>query len=243
MPQVTGIRPVSGLRSPRPGPPLLPAAARPAAAVAAGVCVAITVALGVLTAHQTHADALDRDIDHWLAAALSGHLILLDGVADCGAPFEVTVTAAAVFVVCLCARWLRGALLVAVAVAAGGLAEAVLKPLFGRTLYGFLSYPSGHTIGAFSLAVTFAVLLTGPRHPPLPGAVRWSLTGLALLLACGVAVAQVARDKHYFTDTVGGAAAAIAVVLIVALVLDAGASWLAARLAARLATRRKAVSR
>lgn len=231
MPQVTGIRPVSGLRlrSPGPGQPLLSAAVRPAAAVAAGVCVAITVVLGVLTAHQTQAGALDRGIDRWLASALSGHLVLLDGMADCGAPFEVTVTAAAVFVVCLCARWPRGALLAGVAVATGGLAEYVLKPLFGRTLYGYLSYPSGHTIGAFSLAVTFAVLLTGPRHPPLPAAVRWSLTSLALLLACGVAVAQVARDKHYFTDTVGGAAVAIAVVLIVALVLDAAAGWLAGR--------------
>src|ERR1700727_507463 len=152
MPQITGARPMSGLRlrppklrPPRPGQPLL----------AAG--------------HRVAAGPVDRAIDHWLASTLSDHLVLLDGWADCGAPFEVTVTAAVVFVACLCARWLRGALLVAAAVAAGGLAEYALKPLFGRTLYGALSYPSGHTIGAFTLAVPFAVLLTGPRHPPLPG--------------------------------------------------------------------------
>jgi membrane-associated phospholipid phosphatase len=209
------------LRPPRPGQPLLAAGHRVAAALVAGACAVITVVLGIATAHQTHAGPVDRAVDHWLASTLSDHLVLLDGWADCGAPFEVTVTAAVVFVACLCARWLRGALLTAAAVAAGGLAEYTLKPLFGRTLYGALSYPSGHTIGAFTLAVTFAVLLTGPRHPPLPGAVRWLLTGVALLVACGVAVAQVARDKHYFTDTVGGAALSIAAVLILALVIDA----------------------
>jgi undecaprenyl-diphosphatase len=216
---------------PRPGQPLLAAGHRTAVAVTIGAGALITVVLGVATAHQTHAGPVDRAIDHWLASTLSQHLVLLDGWADCGAPFEVTVTAAVVFVACLCARWLRGALLMAAAVTAGGLAEYTLKPLFGRTLYGYLSYPSGHTIGAFTLAVTFAVLLTGPRHPPLPGAARWVLTAVALLAACGVAVAQVARDKHYFTDTVGGAALSIATVLLLALVIDALASRLSTLLA------------
>jgi PAP2 superfamily len=228
MPQITGVRPLSGLRlrSPRAGQPLVAAGHRAAAAVTVGACAVITVVLGIATAHQTHAGPVDRAIDHWLASTLSDHLVLLDGWADCGAPVEVAVTAAVVFLACLCARWLRGALLMAAAVVAGGLAEYTLKPLFGRTLYGALSYPSGHTIGAFTLAVTFAVLLTGPRHPPLPGAVRWLLTGVALLVACGVAVAQVARDKHYFTDTVGGAALSIAAVLLLALAIDALAGWL-----------------
>jgi membrane-associated phospholipid phosphatase len=189
--------------------------------VVAGVCVLVTAVLGIMVAHQTHAGPLDRGIDHWLQTALGGHMVLMDGVADCGAPFEVMVSAAVACVICLGARWLRGALLVAAATGAGALAEITLKPLFGRTLYGYLSYPSGHTIGAFCLAVSFAVLLTGPRHPPLPAVARWTLTVAALLLACGVAVAQVVRDKHYFTDTVGGAAVAIALVLIAALVLDA----------------------
>jgi membrane-associated phospholipid phosphatase len=234
MPQITRARPGSGrrVRLARPRQPLLAAAARPAAAAVAGGCVVVTVVLGILTAHQTHANGFDQGIDRWLQSALSGHVVLLDGLADCGAPAEVAVTAAVVLVACLCARWLRGALLVAAAVAAGGLAEYALKPLFGRTLYGALSYPSGHTIGAFCLAVTFAVLLTGPGHPPLPGAARWSLAAVALLVACGVAVSQVARAKHYFTDTVGGAAVAIALVLIIALVIDPLGEWLTARLAA-----------
>ena len=196
-------------------------ALRPAAAATAAGCVIVTAVLGTLVAGQTGAGWLDRGVDRAIRSGLAGHTLLLDAVAGLGAPLSVTVAAVVTFAACAWTRRWRGALLVAVAVPVASGAEVVLKELVHRTHTGSLSYPSGHTTGAFALAVTFALLLTGPQRPPLPAAARGLLTGAALVLASGVAIAQVARDKHYFTDTVGGAALAAAVVLLTALVLDA----------------------
>jgi membrane-associated phospholipid phosphatase len=200
---------------------LVSRAFRPAAAATAAGCVIVTAVLGILVAGQTGAGSMDRGIDAAIRSGLAGHTTLLDAVADLGAPLPVTVAAVAAFAACAWTRRFRGALLVAVAVLAASGAEIVLKDLVHRTHTGALSYPSGHTAGAFALAVTFALLLTGPSRPPLRATVRGLLTGLVLALASAVAVAQVARDKHYFTDTVGGAALAGAVVLLTALALDA----------------------
>lgn len=204
-----------------PGPALMYRAFAPAAAAAAAGCVIVIAVLGVLVEGQTRAGWLDRGIDGALRSGLAGHTVWLDAVADLGAPLEVTVAAVVAFAVCVWTRRFRGALLVAVAVPVASGAEIVLKDLVHRTHTGSLSYPSGHTAGAFALAVTFALLLTGPARPPLPAAARGLLTGAVLALAGAVAVAQVARDKHYFTDTVGGAALAGAVVLLTALTVDA----------------------
>jgi membrane-associated phospholipid phosphatase len=224
MPQIARVRRLLGspLRgTARPGPALVSPAFQPVAAATAAGCVIVTVVLGILVAGQTRAGWLDRGIDGALRSGLAGHTTLLDAVADLGAPLAVTLAAVAAFAACAWTRRFRGALLVAVAVPAASGAEIVLKDLVHRTHTGSLSYPSGHTAGAFALAVTFALLLTGPRRPPLSAAARGLLTGTVLGLACAVAIAQVARDKHYFTDTVGGAALAGAVVLLIALILDA----------------------
>jgi membrane-associated phospholipid phosphatase len=208
------------LRAARPGRPLLSRAFRLSAGILAAACAAVTAVLGALVAHQTRAGWLDRGIDSQIRAGLGGHPAVLTLVADLGSPLSVTLAAVATFAACLWTRRWRAALLVAVAVPAASLTELGLKPLVDRTAFGWTSYPSGHTIGAFSLAVTFAVLLIGPLHPPLPGAVRVLLAAIALALACAVAVAQVARGAHYFTDTLGGAAVAAATVLLTALIID-----------------------
>jgi membrane-associated phospholipid phosphatase len=184
-------------------------------------CAVITAVLGAAFAGQARPDRLDRVIDDRMRSALLGYGGLLHPVAD-WAPLVVIVAGVAGFVAFLLARRPRAAALLAIALPGGLLAEQTLKPLVGRTLSGDgWSYPSGHTIGAFSLAVCVLVLLLGPHRPPLRPAVRALLAGAVLVIACVVPPALVTLRMHYFTDTVGGAALATALVLAAALLIDA----------------------
>ena len=70
------------------------------------------------------------------------------------------------------------------------------------------------------MAAVCVVLLLGPLRPPLPDTLREFLAVAVALTAVGVAVAVVALDFHYFTDTVAGAAVGTGVVLATALLLD-----------------------
>jgi membrane-associated phospholipid phosphatase len=201
--------------------PLLPPQARPVAVTVVAVCVVVTAFLGVLVAHQSRPGWLDRGIDARLQSALHGHAAALDRVALPGSAGPVVAITAALIIGCLLARRWRGAIFVAIAVpAAEAITEYALKPLVGRTLNGYQAYPSGHTTGVFVLAAVFTVLLLNPPRPRLPVAARVLLVLAALLAACATALAMVGMGAHYFTDTVGGAAVAIAVALATALVLD-----------------------
>lgn len=202
--------------------PLVPSAMRPVAAALLIGCVAVTALLGALLAHHTREGALDAAADAGIRAGVGGYPAALNRLAMIGDWPPVAVAAVALFLVCLMARSWRGAALVAVAVpAAHALTERILKPLIGRTLPdGTASFPSGHEARVFTLAVLLAVLLAGPLRPIVPGAIRLLLVLAALAVAGAVAVALVARQAHYFTDTVGGAAVGTAVVLVTAFFLD-----------------------
>jgi membrane-associated phospholipid phosphatase len=206
--------------------PLLSPAARPCAVAAGVICVGVAAVLGALYAHQTRGSGLDTAIDARIQAGIGGHPALLRGVARLGSAPAVIAVAGALVLACLATRRWRGALFVLIAVPAAEVAgEYVLKPLIDRTMEGDLVFPSGHTVGVAVLAAAIAVLLTGPLRPPWPAAARLLLV-LAAFLATGVtAVAMIGMGAHYFTDTVGGAAVAVAMVLATALALD----WLAAR--------------
>jgi undecaprenyl-diphosphatase len=146
---------------------------------------------------------------------------LLAGLGGLG---PVTVLTTALVLACLVTRRWRGAALAGLAVpAAVALTEYVLKPLVGRTIRGYPSFPSGHATAMFALAAACAVLLAGPARPRLPGAVRMLLVVGAALVAAAVATAMVARGYHYFTDTVAGTAVAIGMVLLTALLIDRAA--------------------
>jgi membrane-associated phospholipid phosphatase len=214
-------RPVDRLRS-LAGSPLLPPAARRAALGVLGACVAVVAVLAVWFAHQTRPSSLDAAVDGRLQAALGSHPAVLGHLVDAGDPIPVLVATVVVVACCLVVRRWKGALLAAVSVpVASALTEFVLKPLVDRTLAGGLSYPSGHTTGVTALACTIAILLVSPPRSRLPGLARGVLAIAALAAAAAVAVALVALRLHYFTDTVGGAALSAAVVLAVALSLDA----------------------
>jgi len=201
--------------------PLLPRAVRPLAAALLVGCLAITAVLGAWYAHQSQAGWLDRSVDGRVQASLVSQRAILSHVVQLGAPLPVTAITTALFLACLVARRWRGAVLLAIAVpAAAALTEVLLKPLIDRTLTGALSYPSGHATGIFTLAAAVGVLLLDPSRPRLPPALRVLLALIAYAAAGGVAVALVVLGFHYFTDTIGGAAAGTAVVLATAFVLD-----------------------
>jgi membrane-associated phospholipid phosphatase len=199
---------------------LAPSQRRPAIVVAAACAVVIAV-LGLWSAGQAHPDRFDAAVDGWLRDAGAGHISALHRLESLGNPVPVTVITAALVLTCLLTRRWRGALLVAAAVpAASGLTEGVFKPLTDRTIQGWLSYPSGHATGMFTIATIVAVLLTGPSRPRAPRAPRLGLVAAVTVLAAAVATAMVSLGLHYFTDLFGGAAVGIAVVLVLALSLD-----------------------
>jgi undecaprenyl-diphosphatase len=148
----------------------------------------------------------------------------MDRLVELGAPRTVVLVALGLAVMCVLARRFRAAAFALIApIGASALTELVLKPLVDRHKQTGLAFPSGHTTGAFSLALTAAVLLL-PHRPDLRvrfGFPRLVLGVAVLALATGTAIALVALRDHYATDTLGGAAVALAVVPAVALVLDA----------------------
>lgn len=201
--------------------PLLPPRVRPLATVALAGCVAVTVLLAGWAWHRTGLDWLDAVVDDRLHVLGWHHGRVLNDIADLGDLRPIAAVTVALALACLAARRLRAAVLAAVSVpAASALTEDVLKPLIGRAHAGGYSFPSGHTTASFAVATVIAVLMADPVRARLPAALRLLLTLGALAVAIAVAVAVIALGFHFFTDTIGGAAVAISVVLGLALVLD-----------------------
>jgi membrane-associated phospholipid phosphatase len=201
--------------------PLLTSGARRPAAIIGACCFAVTVVLGVLTAHSARPDRLDGTIDSWIERTFGAHhraLLLLE---DIGKPAGIAILTLVMVLACLAARRLNGAVLTAASVAASlVLTELVLKPAVGRTLDGYRVYPSGHTGFAVTLAAVIAVLLVNPPRRQLRMALKIAVAAVAGLVGSAVGVAMVGLHAHYFTDAIGGAALGIGVVLTTALVLD-----------------------
>lgn len=217
----------AGARQPGRPRPLLPAPARLAALPLITACVAVIAVGGTRYQHQDRPGRLDRAVDDWLLAHGGAHQLAVLLVAQLGVAIPVAVMAGALIAACARRRRWRGAALVAVAVpVASALTELLLKPLFGRTIRGFLSFPSGRATCAFAIAAAIAVLLASPAAPRLPGRARLGLAVAGFAVASAVAAAAVVMRFHYFTDTIGGAAVGTGTVLATALVLD----WLSPRL-------------
>lgn len=201
--------------------PLVPLALRPVVAALLIGCVAATVFLIALFAHHRQPGALDAAVDARIQAGVGGQRKILNYLAELGDLTPFIAMIATLCMACLVTRRWRGAALVTLAVpAAAGISDLILKPLTGRTLMGDLSFPSGHETRVFALAAAFAVLMASPVWPRIPASARLCLAAAVLLTACAVAVALVGLDRHYFTDTIGGAAVGTAVVLTTALILD-----------------------
>jgi undecaprenyl-diphosphatase len=207
---------------------LLPAGARGPAAIVAACCLVLVAVLGSLSAHQGHGDAIDRAVDSWvIGLGIPRHTLSL--FSRIGGVTATTLLTAALAVACLAVRRIRGAVLAVAGVAlASALTESVLKPLVHRTIYGFLSFPSGHTTGLFALAAALAVVLLAPSSGRSRPAVRVAAVAAAVVVATAVGLAMVGQHFHYFTDTIAGAAVGTGVVIGVAFLLDLPAArrWL-----------------
>jgi len=199
--------------------PLLSGAARPAAAGIVAACAAVTALLGAWLGHGRRTDPVDTAVDARVHATLAGHHKLLEALAWLGDLPAIAGMTAVLILACLLRRRYRGAALLAFSVpAAAVITERLLKPLVGRTLLGFLSFPSGHATGTFALATGISVLLAGA--PGVPRAVRLAIAATAFAVAAAVAAAMIALGFHYVTDAVAGAAVGIGTVLATALVID-----------------------
>ena len=213
----------SGPGAPQPRPQrvqaLIPDGARRPAAIGAACCLVLVAVLGVLAAHKSGGNAVDRPIDSWLVGHLAAHDRAMSDITNLGQRPEVTVFTAVIVLACLAARRINGAVLAVISVVvAVGLTEYVLKPLVHETLGSSLVYPSGHTSVIFALIGVVGVLMLTPQRPQ-PRVRLLILLGL-VLVGCIVAVALTAIQYHYFTDTIAGAGVGVGVVLGTALLLD-----------------------
>jgi membrane-associated phospholipid phosphatase len=203
------------------GRPLLVASARLWACALMAVCAILVAVLGVLFAHHATADQLDRAIDSPVITWFGGHPGLARWLAVPGSLIPAVVLSATIFVTCLFAGRLNGAILAAAAVpAAVGLNDGLFKPLVHRTYLGVLTYPSGHSATIFALAATVTVLLLVPAPSARATALRVLIPVAACVLGAVVAIGVIGLRWHYFTDTVAGAAIGIGTVCGLALLLD-----------------------
>jgi membrane-associated phospholipid phosphatase len=215
-----------------PAVPLIPPPGRRKAAIVAVCCAALSIIIAILVAHTSRPTSLDRPVDSWLRGHFGLHTLWLSThVANLGGLRESTIVVALIALACLAVRRVNGAVLAVVSgILVAVLTEYVVKPLVHRTLTGFLVYPSGHTASAFTEVTVITVLLL---NPPRAKARSWLTIAVAVatgLVGCLVAAAMISLQFHYFTDAIGGAAFAIAIVLGIAFGLDIGVvrQWLAA---------------
>jgi len=203
------------------GRPLLAVPARRWVGGLVACCAILVMVLGILFAHQTGADQLDRAVDSPVITWFGSHRGLALWLAAPGSQLPAIVLSAAIAVACLCTGRLNGAVLAAAAVpAATGLNDGLFKPLVHRTYLGVLSYPSGHTAAMAALAATAAVLLLVPPQPARARALRVLIPVVVCVLGVMVAIGVIALRWHYFTDTVAGAAVGTGAVCGLAFLLD-----------------------
>jgi hypothetical protein len=138
-------------------------------------CTVLAVALGVLFAHQSRVDGLDKAIDSWVVRSLSGHKSLLGWLASPATVIRAGGTSLIMVVACLVTGRLKGALLAATAVpTASALCDSLIKPLVHRS---DLAYPSGHVTSILALTAMLTVLLALPPRPLIPGPARLLIPG------------------------------------------------------------------
>jgi undecaprenyl-diphosphatase len=184
-------------------------------------CTLLVAALGILFADQSRASWLDHVVDSPIISTLGVHGLTAYRLASPGTLGPAVLISGAIAVICLRFRRINGAVLALLAVpVSDGLDDGILKPLIGRTDLGQLTYPSGHTTAVFALATTVAILILVPPQESRTRVLRVLLVLGSVAVSLIVAVAVIALEWHYFTDTIGGAAVAIGVVCGLAMILD-----------------------
>lgn len=183
-------------------------------------CVAVVGALVVLVQALAYAG---HTTGEWVAPRpwLSGFPWYFATVVDfLGEPLGAVLLMLVLIPLC----WFTGhrrtavSLPLAAAVAVG--ATTLLKPLVDREIHGgYLSFPSGHTAYATTVAMVLSLMLVR-RFGRITGVLL--VLGIALVAGALMGWTEVALSAHYPTDTVGGFATAAAVVPLVTFAVDAG---------------------
>lgn len=203
------------------GRPLLGGPARAWAIAVVIASVVLVAALGIAFAGQSRASWLDHVVDSPIISTLGVHGLTAYRLASPGTLGPAVLISGAIAAICLRFRRINGAVLALLAVpVSDGLDDAILKPLIGRTDLGQLTYPSGHTTAVFAMITTLAILLLVPPQQRSTRVLRVLIVLGALAVGLIVAVAVIALEWHYVTDTIGGAAVAVAVVCGLAMILD-----------------------
>lgn len=204
----------------RSAPPALPTAFRRPLALIAVLAAVVVAVLGVLFAGHSKPTAFDAGLLPG-PDGMQGAFYYLGHVFDFfGEPAGSTLVVLILGGVCLRLRRPRTAVLVVAGTLLTVGAEFVLKPIVGRTIHGsFLSYPSGHTAFATSMALVVALLVIDLRR-------LGRAAGVALILVATVVAgaamgwAEVGLGAHYPTDALGGFCLALAVVPFTAWAID-----------------------
>lgn len=210
----------------RPDGDLLPAGVRRWAALAALLAAGVFAVLAVRFA-GTGPDDMSRVDRAFLRPRFRGRSAL-EALTWIGAP--ETVVAVAVLASAIAFWWGRRRLAAVALIGPGltGLATTLLKPVIDRTIVGGeLAFPSGHTAGAAALGLVAAIVAIGVLRPRPPGAL--AMLAASVVPAAIAGTGMVLLGAHYPTDVLGGYATAVAVVLGVALAVDAAARWWAGR--------------
>lgn len=203
------------------GRPLLRDARRTRAWPVLAACLIVLAALGLLVREQARPDGLDSAVDAAMVASFSGHAGVLPWLALPGSTIPLIAVSTAIAVGCLIAGRRNGAILAVTAVPVTAfLDDEVLKHLVDRTHFGQLSFPSGHTASAMTLAAVLGVLLHDQARPAATRLARTALVIAACAVTALVAVGVIGLRWHYFTDTVGGVALGTGTVLTLAFLID-----------------------
>jgi membrane-associated phospholipid phosphatase len=184
-------------------------------------CVIVIATLGLLLREQAQPDRFDSVVDTAVVASFNGHQGVLPGLALPGSTIPLIVVSIAIAVGCLIARRPNGVILAVTAVPVTAfLDDRVLKHLVDRTHFGQLSFPSGHTASAMTLAAVLGVLLHDPARGTATRLARAALVVVACAVTALVAVGVIGLRWHYFTDAVGGVALGAGTVLALAFLID-----------------------
>lgn len=210
----------SGTMLERHGRDLLPAPTRlPVVAVVTLAAVAFA-ALAVHVSGSSGPAGLDLGVDRIVARHTTFGTSWAEWATLVGAPATVVVVACVLAAAALLRRRYRLAVLAVVGPGLTGVATTALKPVVGRTIGGEgFAFPSGHTGGATAIGLVVAITLLATARPGRAAALT-TVACCAVVLGGTAAVGMVVERAHYPTDTVGGFAVAVVLVLGTALVLD-----------------------
>lgn len=199
--------------------PVLGATGRRFATVAVVTSGIGLVVLGARYRNVAGPSRTEGDLAARLGQLLELHRDSLAAFVPAGRPFTVIVAAIVLSALALLLSRPRMALVALVAPPLTGAVAAGLQPAIGRTLEGGFALPSGHTVGATSIAITAALLVTSVAGR-YRGPVAVAAGAAVAVVWITISLALVVNDLHFLADTLAGLCTAVVGILGVGLVVD-----------------------